>query len=221
VLASSPDIRMDAVRQPVKGQPLHLTGNVGGYLLFTGVERLGYYSDQARSEVRIDTALAATEYERRAVNSHHAATLVAIHSVLDEARFSPDLFVGGRASRADRDDVEFSERAAIADLAVRLARSENTIRAHEHQAVTMIARTPITRQKFRWGEVTAANARRAAEHATRPAPERFRASARKLREQLVSDTAAERHDSQLSQRRIVFEPDIDGMPGSRPICRPK
>jgi len=197
------------------------------------MEALGYYSDQARSDVRIDTAIAAAEYEQHAVNFHHAATLVAIHSVLDEARYSPEVFVGDHASPFNREDIEFAERAAIADLAVRLSLSENTVRAHEHQAVTMIGRTPITWQKFRWGEVSPANARTVselaaslpdgdsalfasfdtavAEHATRRAPARFRAYARKLREQIVADTAAERHESELSRRRVLFEPDIDGM----------
>ena len=197
------------------------------------METLGYYSDQARSDVRIDSAMAAAEYEQRAVNSHHAATLVAIHEVLSEARFSPEAFVGDHASRYSNHDVEFSERAAIADLAVRLSLSENTVHAHEHQAVTMIGRTPLTWQKFRWGEVSPANARTVsdlagslpdgdggmfaafdaavAEHATRLAPARFRAVARKLREQIVADTAAERHESEASLRRVVFEPDIDGM----------
>ena len=197
------------------------------------MEALGYYSDQARSDVRIDTAIAAAEYEQRAVNFHHAATLVAIHSVLDEARYSPEVFVGDHASPFNREDIEFAQRAAIADLAVRLSLSENTVRAHEHQTVTMIGRTPITWQKFRWGEVSPANARTVselaaslpegddqafaafdadvAEHATRLAPARFRAYARKLREQIVADTAAERHQSEVSKRRIIFEPDIDGM----------
>ena len=197
------------------------------------MEALGYYSDQARSDVRIDTAIAAAEYEQHAVNFHHAATLVAIHSVLDEARYSPEVFVGDHASPFNREDIEFAQRAAIADLAVRLSLSENTVRAHEHQAVTMIGRTPITWQKFRWGEVSPANARTVselaaslpdgdsalfasfdtavAEHATRRAPARFRAYARKLREQIVADTAAERHESELSRRRVLFEPDIDGM----------
>lgn len=197
------------------------------------METLGYYSDQARSDVRIDTAIAAAEYEQRAVNSHHAATLAAIHTVLDEARFSPEVFVGEHASRSNPEHVEFSERAAIADLAVRLALSENTIRTHEHQVVTMIARTPLTWQKFQWGEVSPANARTiaelaaslpdgdtaifaafddaVAERATRLAPARFRTFARKLREKIVSDTAVERHESQASQRRVIFEPDLDGM----------
>jgi len=197
------------------------------------MEATGYYSDQARSDVRIDTAIAAAEYEQRAVNAHHAATLVAIHLVLDEARFSPEVFVGDRASRFSREDVEFSERAAIADLAVRLSLSETTIHAHEHQAVTMIGRTPITWQKFRWGEVSPANARTVSEfaaslpdgstemfeafdsavatHADRLAPARFRSYARKLRERIVADTAAERHEAKVSLRRVVFEPDIDGM----------
>ncbi|WP_394771107.1 DUF222 domain-containing protein [Lacisediminihabitans sp.] len=196
------------------------------------MEELGYYSDQARSDVRVDTAIAAAEYEQRAVNSHHAATLVAIHSVLDEARYCPEVFVGNHASRFSREDVEFAERAAIADLAVRLALSENTVRSHESQAVTMIGRTPITWQKFRWGDVSPANARIVAEvaaslpedssmfaefdtvvadRACQLAPARFRAFARKLREQIVADTAAERHESEASLRRVIFEPDLDGM----------
>ena len=203
------------------------------------MEALGYYSDQARSDVRIDTAIAAAEYEQRAVNFHHAATLVAIHSVLDEARYSPEVFVGDHASHFKREDIEFAERAAIADLAVRLSLSENTVRAHEHQAVTMIGRTPSTWQKFRWGEVSPANARTVSElaaslpdgddtsggygaafaafdaavadPAARLAPARFRAHARKIREQVVADTAAERHEAEASLRRVVFEPDIDGM----------
>ncbi len=197
------------------------------------METLAYYSDQARSDVRIDSALAAAEYEQRAVNSHHAASIAAVHTVLDEARYSPEVYVGDHASRSNREDVEFSERAAIADLAVRLAVAENTIRAYEHQAVTMIARTPIVWEKFRWGDISPANARTVAElaaslpdgstgmfaafdaavaeNAARLAPARFRAVARRLREQLVSDTAAARHDVEREQRRVVFEPDLDGM----------
>jgi hypothetical protein len=97
----------------------------------------------------------------------------------------------------------------------------------------MIGRTPLTWQKFRFGDVSPANARTVAELAaslpdgdptlfatfdsavadcaTRLAPARFRAFARKTREQLVSDTAAERHEREASQRRVIFEPDIDGM----------
>ena len=207
--------------------------NVGGRPLNEGTEHLGYYSEQTRSDVRVDTAIAAAEYEQQAVSSHHAATLVAIHAVLDEARFSPEVFVGGHASSANREHVQFAERAAVADLAVRLALSENTVWAHEHQAVTMIGRTPIAWKKFRLGEISAPNARMigelaaslpdgdvasfdafdsaVADHATRLAPARFRAYGRKLRERIVADTAAERHESEASKRRVVFEPDLDGM----------
>src|SRR3978361_956904 len=80
------------------------------------MDAVGYYSDQTRSDVRIDTAMAAAEYEQRAVNSHHAAMLVAIHGVLEEARFSPEVFVGDHASRFSREHVEFADRAAIACL---------------------------------------------------------------------------------------------------------
>jgi hypothetical protein len=192
-----------------------------------------HYPDQSRSDVRIDNALAAAEYEQRAVNSHHAASLVAVHAVLEEARFSPEVFVGDHASAWNRDHVEFAERAAIADLAVRLAVAENTIRAYEHQAVTMIARTPVSWEKFRWGDISPANARTisefaaslpdsdaaafaafdaaVADSAARLAPARFRPHARRVREKLVADTAAQRHESEQSQRRVLFEPDVDGM----------
>ncbi len=116
------------------------------------------FADHSRSDVRIDNALAAAEYEQRAVNSHHASSLLAVHTVLEEARFSPEVFVGPHASASNREHVEFAERAAIADLAVRLAVAENTIRAYEHQAVTMIARTPLSWEKFRWGDISPANA---------------------------------------------------------------
>ncbi len=187
-------------------------------------------SDQTRSDVRIDTALAAAEYEERAVNSHHAAMLVAVHTVLEEARLSPDVFVGDHASRFNREHVEFAERAAIADLAVRLAVAENTIRAYEFQAVTMIARTPLSWQSFRLGEISPANARVIAEfaatlpeqpagafdaaiadYATRLAPARFRTYVRRQIERISADTTVERHESKLAERRASFEPGLDGM----------
>ncbi|WP_374947037.1 DUF222 domain-containing protein [Agreia sp.] len=197
------------------------------------METLGYYSQQSRPEVRIDNALAAAQYEQRAVNSHHAATIVAVHEVLHEARENPEVYIGDHASRSNRDHVQFAERAAVADLAVRLAVSENTIRAHDHQAAVMISRTPDVWQKFRWGEISAANARAVAEFAStlpdgdastfaafdsalaepagRMAPARFRSHARRLRETLVAETAADRHETEKATRRVVFEPDIDGM----------
>jgi hypothetical protein len=194
------------------------------------MEAIGYYSDQARPDVRIDSAIAVAEYEQRAVNSHHAALLVAIHNVLAEARLSPEVFVGDHASRFNSEHVEFAERAAIADLAVRLAVAENTIRAYEVQAETMISRTPRSWEMFRSGEISSANARTVAEHAaalsedqaeafdtavaepaTRLAPARFRAFARRQREKVAAETAVQRHSSQLEQRRVLFEPDLDGM----------
>lgn len=197
------------------------------------MEAADQLTDHSRSDVRLDSALAAAEYEQRAMHAHHAGTVAAVHTVLEEARYSPEVFVGGSASRSNRDDVEFAERAAVADLAVRLAVSENTIRAHEHQAVTMIARTPQVWERFRWGDVSPANARTVAEFAAslpdgdatvhaafdveivelavRLAPARLRPVARKLREKLVAETAEERHASALDSRRVITEPALDGM----------
>lgn len=110
--------------------------------------------DPADPDVRVDFGMAEAEFARQVINRASAAQLVAIHSVLHEARQFPEIFVGHRALASSREDVEFAERAAIADLAMRLAVSENTIRMQEHQAATMIARTPIVWARFRDGEVS-------------------------------------------------------------------
>lgn len=189
--------------------------------------------DPADPDVRVDFGMAEAEFARQVINRASAAQLVAIHSVLHEARQFPEIFVGHRALVSSREDVEFAERAAIADLAMRLAVSENTIRIQEHQAATMIARTPIVWARFRDGEVSPANARVVAElaaslpdgssalwaafdaavadDAVRLAPARFRVRARVIRARVHAEAADERHRARMEERRVLVEADIDGM----------
>lgn len=196
-----------------------------------------YLPSMADGETRIEFGIAEAEYAKRMQNQATAGVIVAIHRVLDEARETPSIFVGPSASPDNRNDVEFAVRAAVSDLAVRLAVSEITVIAHEHQAVVMVARTPRTWQLFRLGDISPANAKTvsdlastlphaaAAVHArfddavaglaVRLSPPRFRARARVIREKLVADastdTTEERDQAERAFRRVYVEPDLDGM----------
>ena len=189
--------------------------------------------DASLADVRLEFGLAEAEYAVRQVNAGHAALLWSVHEVLEEARRSPAVFVGPHASAENSEHVSFAERAAIADLAVRLSLSENTIRGHAHQATTLIERTPLVWQRLRLGEVPPANARLVAELvSTLPVeraelfvsfdeqvvdaaaslnPARFRTRARVIRERLLASTAIERHDAEGDRRRVFLEPALDGM----------
>jgi hypothetical protein len=104
------------------------------------------------------------------------------------------------------------------------------VRAQAHQAASLILRTPRLWGAFRSGDVAAANARTVAELvATLPdeaawlrfedavlawastlAPARFRARARAAFERLQPEPA-ERHAARSAFRRVLLEPDVDGM----------
>jgi hypothetical protein len=196
-----------------------------------------YLPSMADADTRIEFGIVEAEYAKRMQNQASAGVIAAIHRVLEEARDTPSIFVGPSASADNRSDVEFAVRAAVSDLAVRLAVAEMTVIAHEHQAEIMIARTPLTWRLFRLGDISPANAKTVsdlaftlpyadasvharfdeavADLAVRLAPPRFRARARAIREKLVAeastDTTAERHQSERAFRRVYLEPDIDGM----------
>ncbi|HEY5225015.1 MAG TPA: hypothetical protein VIJ18_18455, partial [Microbacteriaceae bacterium] len=82
--------------------------------------------------VRIDGQVARAQYAVRQIARATAGQLVAIHATIREARDFPEAFVGpdiDRGSvRAQRDRLEFAERAAIAELATSLGISQNTVR---------------------------------------------------------------------------------------------
>ncbi len=188
--------------------------------------------DPTSPEVRIDFGIAEAEFARQSINRATAAQVAAVHAVLREAREAPEVFLGPHADVANREHVEFAERAAIADLAVRLSIAENSVRAYDRQASTMINRTPTTWASFRDGEVSPANARVVAElaatlpadrdvlqrfdelvcgPATRLAPARFSARARAIRERVHTEGAAERHRRSVAERRVQWQAEVDGM----------
>jgi hypothetical protein len=130
-------------------------------------------------------------------------------------------------------ETEFAERAAVADLAMRLSVAENTIRLFDAQASTLITRTPLTWARVWEGEVSPANARTVAElagslpeeqadiwrafdeaiagDAARLAPARFRTRAKVVRSRVYAEAAEERHLARMEERRVTVESDDDGM----------
>jgi hypothetical protein len=181
------------------------------------------------ADVRLEYALAHAEYGQRAASLAVAELLLGIHGTLEEARRHPAPFVG-EGFRGD-DVVAFSERSAVADLAVRLRMSESAVRVHADRARVLIGSLPSIWAALCEGEAPARNAETAADLAmTLPAgavrtafddalvraaresnPPRFRDRARRLREELDPTPAVQRHDTARALRRVEVENASDGM----------
>ena len=187
--------------------------------------------NDADAEVRVEFAIARAEVAQRSVNIASAALYSAIEATLREARECPELYLGAAVHHVATDRVEFAERAAVADLAVRLRLSENTVRMQGFRAMQLRRRTPSIWAAFRDGVVSVGNATVTAElAATLPvgavctafddalldaarelSTPRFRERARRIREQLDPQTLTERHRAAREERRVWFEADRDGM----------
>src|SRR6188768_111363 len=98
----------------------------------------------ADAGTRVEYAIAEAGYAIRTINQNFANAAIAIHTVLDEARENPSVFVGPHADPTNREHVDFAVRAAVSDLAVQLSLSEDTILNYDRQAVVMRSRTPKT-----------------------------------------------------------------------------
>jgi len=189
----------------------------------------------AGPETRVEWAMIEADYAVRMINQNTAGAVVAIHTVLAEARETPSVFVGPHASPDEKGHVEFAVRAAVSDLAVRMSLSEDTVLNYDRQATVMMSRTPKTWTAFRFGEVSPQNAKvvtqladslpdgdrdlyerfddAVAELAVRLTPPRFRARARVIREKLLGQTLEERAVAERAFRKVVFESEPDGMAG--------
>lgn len=185
--------------------------------------------DSRHPDVRIDFGMTRAEFAQRAGIRAFADQLGAIHATLGEARDFPEVFVGPLASTMP-DAVEFAERAAIADLAMRLFLAEQTVRAQAHEASVLIGRVPRIWAALTEGDVSVPNARAIAEivdtlpepawtpfedavlaAATNLSPARFRTFARAARDRVHTEHLAERHRRRVEERRVWIEADIDGM----------
>ncbi|MEZ5191058.1 MAG: DUF222 domain-containing protein [Schumannella sp.] len=184
--------------------------------------------DPSLPEARIEDGIARAEYAVYSANLASAQLHAAIAGTLDDARRSPEMFLG----TASANDPDFAERAAAADLAVRLTMSEPAVRAIALDARTLRDRLPRVWVRVTAGEVAPPNARVAAELArsipddpevlarfdaglesfiTILIPARFRVRARALRERVHSVALAERARAATETRGVWIENDLDGM----------
>ena len=126
--------------------------------------------NEAHAEVRLEFAIARAEVALRSVNLSTVALWVAIEATLREARECPELYFGDVVHRVATDRAEFAERSAVADLAMRLRLSENTVCVRGLRASVLRRRTPWIWVAFRDGEVSVGNTNATAElAATLPA----------------------------------------------------
>lgn len=185
--------------------------------------------DPADADVRVTFGMAEAEVALHAQWRAAAATFRAIETVMREAARHPEVFVR-TAQLSPRDALEFAQRAAMADLAVRLNMAEGTVRSQADIGEKLRTRLPRLWAAFGDGEVSTQNAREAAalvsdlpeehwasfdlaiaEPAQRLTPPRFRAKARALRDRLLVQTAVERHERGLLERGVWSEHARDGM----------
>jgi hypothetical protein len=184
--------------------------------------------DPAEALTRVEFGMAEAEVAQRAQWRSSAQVFRAIDVTLREAVAHPEVFVDPVFLRGDA--IEFAERAAAADLAVRLNLAESTVRNHAFAAATMRERLPRLWAEFLGGEIPTQNARESATIASELRREhwadfetkildaartltaaRFRGKARTIRERLDADTAQQRHDLATTRRGVWAEPDLDGM----------
>ena len=183
--------------------------------------------DMADADTRVEFGMAEAEFAQRTQWRASAEVFRAIDATLREAAEHPEVFIDAAMLRGDA--VEFAERAAAADLAVRLSLAESTVRAYGMVAQTLRPRLPLLWACFAEGDVSTQNAREAASivselpsdlwaefetkiiGAITLAPARFRARARAIREKLQAQTLTERHEAALAHRGVWAEVDCDGM----------
>ncbi|MBG6107364.1 HNH endonuclease signature motif containing protein [Frigoribacterium sp. CG_9.8] len=183
--------------------------------------------DMANADTRVEFGMAEAEFAQHTQWRASAEVFRAIDATLREAAEHPEVFIDAVMLRGDA--VEFAERAAAADLAVRLSLAESTVRNHGFVARTLRERLPLLWAWFAEGDISTQNAREAAsivselpadlwaEFQTRImgaitlAPARFRTTARAVREKLHAQTLTERHDAANAHRGVWTEVDRDGM----------
>jgi hypothetical protein len=181
-------------------------------------------------EVRIDLKMARAEFAAQAAVRQTAELWSSIADLLRDVERHPEVFIDGRVTLTAAERREYAIRSAVADLAVRLAVAENSIRAWGLAAQLLRADLPGVWAAFRDGQISVANVRSTAEFAndldsdaraafeqavlevaTRLSPARFRAVARAARERVHERGIAERHERAASGRRLSVDDDLDGM----------
>ncbi|MCD2169706.1 HNH endonuclease [Microbacterium sp. JC 701] len=135
-----------------------------------------------------------------------------------------------RAVRRDRADM--AERAAVAEIAVRLRLSEQTVRTRAAHARTLDERTPAVWREFSEGRISERHAVEVArlasslpdepeplqrfdeqvcERAVVLTPAKFAVAARVIRERVHAESLEERHRRAAADRGVWMSAELDGM----------
>lgn len=208
----------------------------------TFVERANEPVSDSRPEVLLHSLVSAST--RRHQDAAEEYRLIAL--VLDGAVDDPEPWVGrdtaldldekdsrGRsAAAARRDRADVAERAAVAEIAVQLRLSEQTVRIRAGYARTLRSRCALAWRAFRGGRISESHAvkiarladslpddrdalhafdRGATERAQRLSPARFDTAARVLRERVHAESIEERHRRAAHDRGVWVTPELDGM----------
>lgn len=201
------------------------------------------YDPRDVADARLRSLDAAAVERRR----HTAEEYRLIATILSDAAIAPEPWVGpdptldaawadGRRRRiaaVRRDRIDMAERAAVAEIAVRLRISEQTVRVRAHQAAVLQERCPDTWAAFARGETSERHATEtarladslpddasdawaafdagAAERARRLPPSRFAVAARALRERVHRESLEMRHRRAARDRGVWLTAELDGM----------
>ena len=195
-----------------------------------------------------DPALLLERLEDRAAARHRAtaAEYDLILRVLQDAADDPEPWVGpdptldalwhdprGRTITAvGRDRLDMAERAAVAEIAVRLRVAEQTVRTRATHAAALRERCPLVWAAFADGRISERHAVETArlaaslpadraswdafdvgthERALRLSPARFATSARALRERVHAESLETRHARARADRGVWMTAELDGM----------
>lgn len=186
--------------------------------------------DPDLDEVPFEFAMTRAEFALYEANRAAADLHAALDDALSEARENPDTFVDPVLPMKPAERAEFAERAAAADLAVRLGMSEAAVRARAFDGRTLRRMLPRLWARFVEGEISPVNARCAAEFArtlpddcvaafdeavgdaaARLTPVRFRLRARAERERIHSVGLVERARAAAETRGVWIDNGLDGM----------
>ncbi|MFN3948126.1 DUF222 domain-containing protein [Microbacterium sp.] len=195
------------------------------------------------ADERLRRLEAVAEERRRATAEEYR--LIAL--ILSEATVTPEPWVGAdptldaswndvrrrRVAAVRRDRIDLAERAAVAEIAVRLRLSEQTVRVRAAHARVLQERCPSSWAGFvdgRTSERHAVETARlsatlpdddagswaafddgAADRASRLTPARFAVAARALRERVHSESLEARHRRALRDRGVWLTAELDGM----------
>lgn len=235
---------------PPRGVPLHLPNRsdaVAGDEAWEWDEVIDPLGGKAASVTDIDARLGhlecvVTDRQRATADEYRL-----ILAILDDAAFDPTPWVGpdptldrawhdarGRTPGAvRRDRIDLAERAAVAEIAVRLHLSEQTVRTRAAHARTLSDGCPQLWKAFAEGRLSEKHAVDAARLAsTLPAgdadafhrfddeacpqalalpPAKFAVTARAIRERVHAESIEARHRRAAHDRGVWMRAELDGM----------